>query len=62
MMYIVRYLQQKMHSTRCDVKVDNVLVKEPEKEFLKVYLWNFSFAKARALRRGDTVSAVGSLD
>ena len=51
-----------MHSTRCDVKVDNVLVKEPEKEFPTVYLWDFSFAKARGLRRGYTVSAVGFLD
>jgi len=62
LMYAVRYLHQKMRSMHRDIKLDNILVKDSTKVFPMVYLCDFSFAKTRGARHGDTVSVVGSTD
>lgn len=61
-MYVVRYLHQKMHSIHHGIELDNGLVKELAKEFPTVYLCDFSLAKTRGPRRGDTVVVGCSLD
>ena len=60
LVFAVRHMHNEMHSMHRDIKLENLLVENPDAQLPTLYLCDFSFAKTRGEQEGQTVSVVGS--
>lgn len=60
LVFAVRHMHKEMCSMHRDIKLENLLVENPNTPAPTVYLCDFSFAKTRGERNEATVSVVGT--